>query len=92
VAGRLNLSPDALSRELAGEVLILDLRTSLYFGLKGTAARIWQMIEASHDRDSIVSALSREYGAPEDVIAADVDAFITDLLARGLIAHSEPAA
>ena len=87
MAATLQLSPDALSRELDGEVLVLDLRTSVYFGMTGTAARIWQLLEAGHDRDAIVSALAGEYDASGDAIAADVDAFLADLIARGLAAY-----
>ena len=84
MAATLHLSPDALSRELDGEVLVLDLKTSLYFGMTGTAARIWQLLEAGHDRDAIVAVLAREYDAAPDAIAPDVDAFLGDLVTRGL--------
>ena len=87
MAATLHLSPDALSRELDGEVLVLDLRTSLYFGMTGTAARIWQLLEAGHDRDRIISVLAAEYEAPGEAMAADVDAFLDDLIARGLAAY-----
>ena len=83
--GPLHLSPDALSRELDGEVLILDLKTSLYFGMTGTAARIWQLLEAGHPQDDIVGTLAREYNAPRDAIASDVESFLADLIARGLV-------
>jgi hypothetical protein len=82
---RLQISPDALSRELDGEVLVLDLRTSLYFGMTGTAARIWQLMEGGETRDGIVAALVREFSAEPRAIEADVDSFLGDLAARGLI-------
>lgn len=87
MAATLHLSPDALSRELDGEVLVLDLRTSLYFGMTGTAARIWQLLEAGQDRDAIVAALAREFDAPADTVARDVDAFLDDLITRGLASY-----
>src|SRR5688500_2846576 len=90
MTGRLSVSPDALSRELDGEVLVLDLRTSLYFGMTGTAARIWRLVEGGSDRDAIVDALAREYGEPAGGIGADVGQVLADLLARGLGAR--PAA
>lgn len=84
----LTVSPDALSRELDGEVLVLDLKTSLYFGLTGTAAHIWQLIEQGKGQEDIVAALSREYGGDSAAIAGDVDAFVDDLIARGLVVRS----
>jgi len=85
MSGPLRVSPDALSRELDGEVLVLDLASSLYFGLTGTGARIWQLIEAGATRDAIVSTLSTEFGGDTRAIATDVDAFVDDLIARGLV-------
>ena len=85
MTARLEVSPDALARELDGEVLVLDLRTSLYFGMTGTAARIWQLVEAGETRDPIVATLAREYGADPSVIAGDVDGFLAELTERGLL-------
>ena len=82
---RLEVSPDALARELDGEVLVLDLRTSLYFGMTGTAARIWQLVEAGETRDPIVATLAREYETDPAVIGGDVDSFLADLTSRGLL-------
>jgi hypothetical protein len=90
MTSRLEVSRDALSRELDGEVLVLDLRTSLYFGMTGTAARIWQLLEAGGTRESIVAALAQEYGGDAAVIAADVDRFLSDLVARGLVDRAGP--
>jgi hypothetical protein len=81
----LHLSPDALSRELDGEVLVLDLKTSLYFGMTGTAARIWQLLEAGQAEDDIIQTLVREYNAEPQTIAADVESFVADLISRGLV-------
>ncbi len=90
MAGPYQVSPDALSRELDGEVLVLDLRSSLYFGMTGTAARIWQLIEAGEAREAVVATLAREFAADRQVIEADVDAFVSDLTARGLIVAPAP--
>lgn len=85
MTGRINVSRDALSRELDGEVLVLDLRSSLYFGMTGTAARIWQIVETGATRDTVVETLAEEYGGSRDVIGADVDSFLSELLERGLL-------
>lgn len=82
---RLVPSPDALARELNGEVLLLDLRTSHYFGLTGTGARVWQLIEEGHDIDSAARLLTREYNGDPALIHDEVTAFVTDLVERGLL-------
>lgn len=83
--GRLVPSPDALARELDGEILLLDLKSSHYFGLTGSGARIWQLVEAGHDAEAIVSELTREFDADAADVRADVVAFLDDLVARGLL-------
>ena len=82
------ISKDVLARELAGEILVLDLRTSLYFGMTDVAARVWQLIEQQRSRDAIVETLASEFDAAPDVIAVEVDAFVEDLLARGLLVRA----
>lgn len=90
MASHLTPSPDALSRELDGEILLLDLRSSYYFGLTGTAARIWQLVEAGADPASIPATLAREFDADETIIEGDVTAFLDDLVVRGLLVAREP--
>lgn len=85
---QLFISKDVLARELAGEILVLDLRTSLYFGMTDVAARVWQLVEQQQTRDSIVETLAKEFDAAPDVIASDVDTFLEDLLTRGLLVRA----
>lgn len=87
---QLVISGDVLARELSGEILVLDLRTSLYFGMSGVAARVWQLVEQQQSRDAIIETLASEFDAAPDVIAADVDAFLEDLLTRGLVVRAAP--
>lgn len=82
-------SPDALARELDGEVLVLDLKSSHYFGLTGSGARIWQLVEAGDDGHAVVQTLTREFDADEAQLVADVSRFLTDLVARGLLVTRE---
>ena len=82
---RLVPSPDALARELNGEILLLDLRTSHYFGLTGTSARIWELVEAGESTDVIGDILAREFDAEESLIKEEVTRFLDDLVARGLL-------
>ena len=78
-------SPDALARELNGEILLLDLRSSQYFGLTGSGARIWELVEAGEPPDAIVGILTREFDAGEAIIKEEVTHFLDDLVERGLL-------
>ncbi|MDQ3068778.1 MAG: PqqD family protein [Acidobacteriota bacterium] len=86
MSARLFVSPDALARDLNGEVLVLDLRSSQYFGLTGTGARVWQLVESGHDSaDAITDTLAAEFDADPERIKEDVERFLDDLVARGLL-------
>lgn len=52
--------------------------------LEGTSAAIWRLLETPRTLDEITLLLSDLYAAPQAHIRAGVDAFVTDLAARGL--------
>lgn len=75
-----------LSTTLAGEVIILGLDDSVYYGLSGAGGRIWELLQAPHTVGEIVQAITTEFDADRERVAADLDALLTDLHSRGLIA------
>lgn len=80
----LTIPEEVLSRELDGEVVLLDLRSGRYFGLNATAARVWSMLKEDMDEGSMAAALVAEFDVTEDRARADIEAFVTVLLDRGL--------
>ncbi len=52
--------------------------------LTGVAALIWSEACAG-DRETVAERVARATDAAPDAIRADVDAFVTDLVARGLL-------
>jgi hypothetical protein len=69
---------------LEGAVL-LDLRSGKYIALNPVAGRIWEGIERGETRAAILSGLEAEIEAPPGRLRQDVDAFVGQLLAKGLI-------
>ncbi|HEX3130854.1 MAG TPA: lasso peptide biosynthesis B2 protein, partial [Thermoanaerobaculia bacterium] len=69
---------------LEGAVL-LDLRSGKYIALNPVAGRIWEGVERGETRAAIVSRLEGEIEAPPGRLRQDVDAFLAQLLAKGLI-------
>ena len=79
-------SDQQLSTTLAGEVIILGLDDSVYYGLSGAGARIWELLQSPRTIGEIVQIITAEFDAERDRVAADLDALLADLESRGLIA------
>lgn len=79
-------APDHLSTRLGDDVVILGLRDSVYYGLDGVGARIWELLQTPRTRDELVSAIVSEYDVSAETAAADLDTLLAHLHARGLVA------
>jgi len=72
-------------RGVAGETIILDLRTSLYLSLNTAAAYLWQALEKGATERQLVESLSTEFGIGADRASEDVKAFIVCCQERDLL-------
>ncbi|MEZ5743138.1 MAG: PqqD family protein [Sphingomonadaceae bacterium] len=70
------------------EYVVMLLDTGEFLSLAGTAGAIWSLIDGTRGRDAILAALSDEYDAPEEAIAADLDEFLATLRGNGLLAEA----
>jgi hypothetical protein len=86
----MKINPHVIRRNIAGENILIPIGRSavdadgLYM-LSDVGGRIWELLEAGQDRDSIIRTLYQEYDAPENQIAADCDEFLNDMVQRGLL-------
>lgn len=71
--------------EIDGEAVVMELETGDFFSLSGSALSIWQMIDGTRDRASLLAAVAAEYGASAGEVASDVDEFVADLVAAQLV-------
>ncbi|HIE83410.1 MAG TPA: PqqD family protein, partial [Dehalococcoidia bacterium] len=65
------VSNDAISQEVSGEMVILDLTSELYFGLNNTGLRIWQLLEAGKNTGEVLAALLLEFDVPSEQLRKD---------------------
>jgi hypothetical protein len=85
-SARLRISEDVIGTRVEDEVVLLDFDAGKYFGLKGVAARIWELIEGGTTVDAIVAAIIEEFDAPDEaVVRADVCKTLERLLQDELI-------
>lgn len=68
------------------EIVVMNLESGDFFSLTGTAKSIWELIDGDRDRAALLRDLAKAFAASEEEIAGDVDAFLDQLGAAGLLA------
>ena len=82
---RISRSPNLVPAELDDEVVLMTMDEGKYFGLKGTARRIWELLESPCSLAELCQQLREHYQAPAERIDADVMTFVGQLAEQGLI-------
>ena len=78
--------PDGvLSRDLQGEVVILDLKTGVYFGLDPVGTRIWHLLQEHQSLQKVLDSLVEEYEVTEAQCMEDLISFVAQIRERGLV-------
>ncbi len=83
---QLNLD-EVVWRDVGDELVILELSTSTYLTLNGSAKHIWESLAGGVTIDEVVEMLVGRYGITAKQARADAEAFISDLDDRQLLHH-----
>jgi len=75
-------------RKVAGEAVILDVDTAVYYSLGGVGFRIWELIGTAAPTSTIVETLLDEYEATRSRVEKDLDRLLAELKKEKII---EPA-
>lgn len=70
---------DWLAAKVDSEVLMMSVENGLYMGLSDVGARIWELIEAPRDTESLCAELEREFDVAPGVCREEVAAFLDQL-------------
>lgn len=67
------------------EVVVMNLESGDFFSLTGTAGAIWALIDGTRSRAALLSELAAQFVAEESALSEDLDAFLAQLDAAGLL-------
>ena len=87
---KISISEEALSQEVNGETVILDLKSESYFGLDAVGTRIWQLLQEHGDVQKVFDAMLEEFDVDANTLASDMKNLIDDLIEKGLISSGHP--
>jgi hypothetical protein len=82
---RLRPSLDAVTRELDGELVVLQLDSEIYFRLDEIGARMWEVVVEVATLAEAVERLAAEFEVEREVLKADVIELAQTLVGKGLL-------
>lgn len=81
----ITISKDVLAQEVAGETVLLDLRSDNYFGLDAVGTRVWQLLNEGKAGSLLIDTLLGEYKVEREVLEKDIAELLDRLSEAGLI-------
>ena len=79
------VSENAVFRELDGEAVILNLETGTYFGLNESGTRMWNLVQQHGALQKVLEALQQEYNVPPETLREDLLRLVCQLHEKGLL-------
>src|SRR3989442_15948699 len=70
---------DQVSSDLAGEAIVLSLRTGMYYGLAQVGVRVWELVREPILVADLRDVIVREYDVEPERCERDVLDFLSDL-------------
>lgn len=74
-----------LWREIDGEIVLLDTKKGLYYGIEGTGVVIWKQLQETVTFQHIIDAVMNEVDAKKETLTNDIRRFSEKLMKAGLI-------
>ncbi len=86
MADIVRLRPGALTwREVEGEVVAVDVRTSTYIAINKAGAVLWPALERGAPMDELAQSLVQRFGLVPERARADAAAFVAMLAEQDLL-------
>ena len=79
-----------LFSEIDGEVVMLSVENSEYYGMDAVGSRIWQLLENERSYDNLIKTLLEEYEVTEEQCRTDSLAFLEQLFEKKLVEITSP--
>ena len=74
-----------MSRELEGEMILLDVPSATYFSLNETGTQVWSLLQAHATVEKVCDEVARKHSLPAEQMMSDLIPFLEQLLDAGLI-------
>lgn len=75
---------DAITQDVGGELIILDVATERYLSVDRVGARIWELLQTERPMSDVLDQLVARYGVARERVEADLGVFVARLESLGL--------
>jgi hypothetical protein len=76
---------DVLTTDFGGEMVLLNLRDGVYYGLDAVGSRIWALLQQAVSVAGIREAIAAEYDVDPARCERDIQSLLSDLAVKGLV-------
>jgi hypothetical protein len=73
------ISPDVLTQEVSGEMILLDLSKEQYLGLNDVGTKVWQLLQEGKNLEMVFETLLEEYDIDAELLKSDLNQLISDM-------------
>lgn len=81
----IEVAESAVWCDLTDEVIVLQVASGVYFGLKGVGCALWHYIQAPRSLEAILDHLTSRYTVEKEVCEGQTLAFLEELARHELI-------
>lgn len=85
LTSRARVNKDVVFRDLEGELVLLNLKTGVYFGLDPMGTRTWQLIQEHQSLQKVLGVLLEEYLVTKAECEQDLLSFVAQLQEKQLV-------
>jgi len=85
VSGRLRVHRSVLSRELAGETVLLNLESGVYYGLDVVGTRAWNLLAEERTLADVCTIMLEEFEVTHDTLQQDLTTLVRELCEKQLL-------
>jgi hypothetical protein len=82
---------DVVAKQVGDETVLVHLRTNRIYALNRTGAKLWELLEAGHDRSEIQQRMLHEFDVAQEQLTAEIERLLASLAAEQLIMFENPA-
>ena len=82
-------NPDPLSADVDGEVVVLSVDSGKYYNMNEVGSLIWALVERPISVGDLIERLVVEFEVERDTCLEEVQAFLRELHADGLVQISD---